>query len=276
MDFYGTPPVRPLHTAGTEIEFVDQHQYLGIWLDAQLSLKTHVALLEKRVSARTNILRTLTSYSSGATHKVKRMFYTHAIRSLIDYSAPCLIIASQHHIQKLEVLQNQSLRLILSAPRWTKVLNMRAECQLTSIQNRITTLAASHIAKMAHSPRQTTPPDKALYAAERDPWLFTKRTWAREAAAALTKANITRTIRDKGKEAYHPGFSPPPPWRPPLPNIQESWLQLPKSAYNPHVLRAESLNHIGPLIGAHERSLYTDGSVDQITGAAGATLVCEG
>ena len=224
--------------------------------------------------ARTNILRSIARYNDGASYAVKRAFYTHAIRSLIDYSAPCLITASPNSIQRLEKLQNQSLRLILSAPKWSKILNLRAESQLPSIHNRITALTSSLIAKMAHSPRPSTQPAKVLAAAERDPTLFTRRTWAREAAVSITEARVMQIIRAKGKDVSHPDYSPAPPWCPPLPNIQDEWLTNSKSTYNPHVLRAESLSLLGPLTEAHEITIYTDRSVEHDTGAAGAAFVC--
>ena len=78
-----------------------------------------------------------------------------------------------------------SLRLILSAPMWTKVFNLRAEARLPSIDERIKTITTSLIAKMAHTFRPSIPLGKVFAASERDPLLFTKKTWAREATAAL-------------------------------------------------------------------------------------------
>ena len=103
-----------------------------------------------------------------------------------------------------------------------------------------------------------------------------KKTWAREAAATLEEAGVTQIIRIKGKDSPYPAYSPAPPWRPPLPDINDDWLERPKVTYNSHVLRAESLSHLGPLSGAHDLTIYTDGSVEQDTGAAGAAFVCGG
>ncbi|MPC81644.1 hypothetical protein E2C01_076272 [Portunus trituberculatus] len=59
---------------------------------------------------KTNILRANTSYDSGASYNVKRTFYTHAIRALIDYSAPYLVTASPAQVKQLETLQNNALQ----------------------------------------------------------------------------------------------------------------------------------------------------------------------
>lgn len=149
MAFRGPRPNATLITAEVAIDWVRSHQYLGVWVNRHLTLQTQVNYLKSRITARTNILKAITSYASGASHRIKRTFYTHAIRSLDDYSAPCVISATPEYISQLEVLQNQSLRLILSAPRWTKVVNLRAEAQLTALSDRITQLITTLIAKMA-------------------------------------------------------------------------------------------------------------------------------
>ena len=274
MLFGGRKPDHPLATGGHDVDWVKEHQYLGVLLDSQLTLRKHVNKLQDRVLARTNVLRSMTRHSDGASFAVRRAFYTHAIRSIIDYSSPCLVLASTAAIGRLEKLQNKSLRLILSAYDWTKLINLRLEARIPSIESRIKTLTASLVAKMAHSPRPSTPPEKVFAAADRDPTLFNDRTWARKAAAALVDTKMATCIREKGTDTPHPDYSPPPPWRPLLPSIKYDWLKHPKSAYHPQALQAESLNHLRPLSEEHEVTIYTDGSVEQDTGAAGAAMVC--
>ena len=274
MFFKGKKPDRPLTTGGHEVAWVEEHQYLGVHLDSQLTLQGHVNVLQDRMLARTNVLRSMTSHSDGASLAVRRAFYTHAIRSIVDYSSPCLVLASTAAIEKLEKMQNKSLRLILSARNWTKLINLRLESRIPSIESRIKTLTASLVAKMSHSPRPSTPPEKVFAAADRDPNLFTAKTWARGAAAALVDTRVVTSIREKGTDAPDPAYSPPPPWRPLLPEIEHNWLQHPKATYHPQALQAECLSRLRPLSAAHDLTIYTDGSVDQDTGAAGAAMVC--
>ncbi|KAK8385117.1 hypothetical protein O3P69_012125 [Scylla paramamosain] len=56
----------------------------------------------------------------GASFTVLRMFYIQAIRSIIQYAAPCITIAKDTNIAGLEVIQNKALRLILWTPPWTR------------------------------------------------------------------------------------------------------------------------------------------------------------
>ncbi|MPC68460.1 hypothetical protein E2C01_062662 [Portunus trituberculatus] len=87
------------------------------------------------MTSRLNILKAITSYASGASCNAKRVFYAVAywIRSLVDYSVPCLIAASPALLNETQLIQNQARRLIASVPRWTKVLNLKAETQMVAI-----------------------------------------------------------------------------------------------------------------------------------------------
>ncbi|MPC45267.1 hypothetical protein E2C01_038962 [Portunus trituberculatus] len=79
------------------------------------------------------------------------------------------------------------------------------------LATRVADLTASLIVKLAQSPTPATPPAKAIVVAKQDPTLFNKRKLAQEAATALTKARITQTILEKGKDTTHLAFSPDPP-----------------------------------------------------------------
>lgn len=138
------------------------------------------------------VLRSITGFDDGASYRVKR-----AIRSLVDYSAPCLIFASPALLKRLNITQNQALRLIFSISRWTKVLNLRAKAQLPSLHHQVCQLTA----KMAHSPLPYSARKRVLTSANYDPVLFPK-TWACCAPASLSATNVTDVIRDK--EAYNP------------------------------------------------------------------------
>ncbi|XP_045117656.1 uncharacterized protein LOC123508188 [Portunus trituberculatus] len=274
MAFGGAIPDAPLTTGIAQVGWVESHQYLGVWIDRHLTLRKQVETLKDRMLSRTNILKAIASNACGASFRVKRSFFTHAIRSLVDYSAPCLTAASPALIETLDKAQNQALRVILSAPRWTKVLNLRMEAQLVAIKHRIPQLSATLIGKMAASARPYIAPGKVFSTLGQDPHLF-RHTWARGSAAAVTSCGVADTIRDKGQDSPHPDYTPAPPWSPPL-TISSDWLSLPKSSLHPAALKAEALGHLTPLTHTHDTIIYTDGSVDQASGAAGAALVTEG
>ncbi|KAG0720026.1 WD repeat-containing protein 81 [Chionoecetes opilio] len=108
MAFGCDAPHAPLYMLDTPLSWVTSHQYLGIWLDNRLNLRTHVAYLQERENSRISVLRAITGLKGGASCQVKRTFYIHAIRSLLDYSAPCLISLTNTLHQKLEATQNST------------------------------------------------------------------------------------------------------------------------------------------------------------------------
>ncbi len=71
-------------------------------------------------------MRFITATESGADLRVLKTFYLQARRIIIDYAAPLLATIHPAQIEHLEKLQNEALRIMLGAPRWTKVCNMRA------------------------------------------------------------------------------------------------------------------------------------------------------
>ncbi|KAG0705396.1 putative protein in type-1 retrotransposable element R1DM [Chionoecetes opilio] len=116
MTFGCDAPRAPLYILDTLLAWVTSHQYLGIWLDNRLNLRTHVAYLQERENSRISVLRAITGLKGGASFQVKRTFYIHAIHFLLDYSAPCLISLTNTLHQKLEATQNSALRVIINAP----------------------------------------------------------------------------------------------------------------------------------------------------------------
>ena len=58
--------------------------------------------------------------------------------------------------------------------------------------------------------------------------------------------------------------------------IHDNWLSTPKAQHIAPALRATAPSHLTPLTLSHDITLYTDGSVDPITGAAGVAFISEG
>ncbi len=213
MAFGVATPDALLTTAGKAVEWLQTHQYLGVWLDSKLTLDTQIQCLKSRLATRTNVLRAMTSHTSGASYMVKLAFYTHTIRSLVNYSASCLITAPPALIKKLKCFQNESFRLTVSAPRLTKIenQNLRAEAQIKSVAHRLLQLTATLVAKMSVHSRHRTIPDKVLAELKQDP-VFFKQTWTRVAATALNRTGVAVTVQQKGRDIPHPGQVAPPPW----------------------------------------------------------------
>ncbi|XP_076029819.1 uncharacterized protein LOC143018344 [Oratosquilla oratoria] len=137
------------------LDWVHQYQYLGVWIDERLTFQRELTYLKERLKARTTVMRAMTGKALGATHRVLRTFYVHAVRSLVDYAAPALINVATAKLEDLEPCQNAAARIILGAQPWTKIVNLRMEASLPSLTSRVRRLEVDFLAKLVQSPRIT-------------------------------------------------------------------------------------------------------------------------
>ena len=178
-------PERPFQIAGQGLAFTTTHQYLGLWLDSHLRFGTQVRYLRERVASRTNILRALSVHNTGASHRVLRAFYTHAIRSIVDYCAPCLCSLSPALTKKLEVAQNDALRVILGAPPWARLTNLRLESGFPSLHHRILARTSTVAGKFIKQQPRSTVSTMLLHAFNRPPQTTPDGDWVHDAADAV-------------------------------------------------------------------------------------------
>ena len=86
--------------------------YLGVTLDRQLNLKTHVENVQKKASKRLNLIKRLASTNWGADKMTLRSLYLGYVRSVLDYNIVLQNSCSKATKQSLDKIQNHALRLI--------------------------------------------------------------------------------------------------------------------------------------------------------------------
>ena len=91
----------PLTLGYNNIEWVTQHQILGIWFDKQLTFTKEVDYLRERTRGRLSAMRFMQGIHKGAKYNILKTFYTHAVRSIVDYAAPALINLNDRQAEKL-------------------------------------------------------------------------------------------------------------------------------------------------------------------------------
>lgn len=270
--FNSAPPEHPLFIGNNIIDFVPSHQYLGVWLDTHLNFNRHINYLRERLDTRLAVLKSIGGIKGGSSHRVRRLFFTHAVRSLVDYCAPCLAALPDSSLARLETKQNIALRSILGAPPWTKSINLRAELTLPPLKSRVSQMTATLVSKMHSSSTCHTAAAKIVNAAYRDWRLPSKHAWKHAAGEILRQTNVLYPIHRKGQDLPHPAYSPPPPWNPTFRNITGPWLPDSKASLPQPILKQMTLEKTNPLAAQHDMIIYTDGSVDQQTGCAGAAF----
>ena len=111
-------------------------KFLGMVLDQALTWKDHVEYLVEKCQKRINILKLLTGSKWGADKETMVILYKTLIRSMLDYGSVIYHSASKTTMQKLDVIQSQSLRLCCGALKCTPVGALEVECGVSPLELR--------------------------------------------------------------------------------------------------------------------------------------------
>ncbi len=126
----------------TMLENVNFEKFLGVIIDKHLSLKHHIDKTSKIIA----LLKGIRKY---LPHQNRLMFYKTFIQPHIDY---CSTIWGQSpHIYRIHILQNISLRLIMTLPKLTYSAPLFKECQFIPIQDRVKFRTVTMVYKTLYS-----------------------------------------------------------------------------------------------------------------------------
>ncbi|KAK3883683.1 hypothetical protein Pcinc_012003 [Petrolisthes cinctipes] len=196
-----------------DLQATSAHQYLGVLLDQRLTFRPHVRYVRDRMQALIKVLQLLSWRGFGASVPVKKHFYTAAIRSVSDYSAPCLPGINHAQVHQLEVAQREALRAILAVPRWIRIKVICEECGLPSIHRRILAQATLAMIKNLRCWPFTPLASQLRHAFQRPLNIRPDGDWVH------ANANAARTLQIKEdlwlqRDLPANDYQPTPPWEP--------------------------------------------------------------
>lgn len=246
--------------------------YLGVRLDSRLTFAPYVTALKERVRTRTHVMRALTRVEGGASDRVLRLFYVQAVRSCVDYAAPCLMTLPAEALQPLEVAQHAALRLVASAPVWTKCVCLRAEVGICSVATRMRQLATSHLATLLRRAEAGPLRRSVVQALHQDPLLFHRGLWSQVAADVIRATNMSSVFLAP-PDLPHPEYLTPPPWSDAPFSSTITPLSQPKATYTKRALATAAAERIRDAEIPGAAVYYTDGSVETQSGTVGAAWV---
>ena len=195
------------------IQWVTQHQVLGIWLDNQLNFNKEIDHLRQITKGRNSALKHIKGKDKGAKLHIARTFYIQAVRSIVDYAAPTLIKLGDSQISKLEVIQNDAMRAMLRAPMWTRICNLQMEAQLPPLYLRTRQMALHSAIKLMCS-NQNTLVTTRLQQSLRN-WQQGGATWCSEIAKIASNYGLNKDIINKAIDQPYPQYIIQPPWNEP-------------------------------------------------------------
>jgi len=89
-----------------QVNFDDSVRFLGVFLDSDLSWKSHIRYIEKKCAQRMYVLR-----RSVTTNEQFATIYSTLIRTLIEYAAPSFVGLSKEDARRLQRIQNRCLKI---------------------------------------------------------------------------------------------------------------------------------------------------------------------
>lgn len=119
----------------TELEIVEHMTYLGVTIDNQLKFNKHIDVIVKKIAKKIGFLARIGQNLSCWS---RTLIYHTIIQPHFDYCSSILFMTGETQIQRLQLLQNRSMRVILQCNKYTPIVQMFDILKFTSVRNRIT------------------------------------------------------------------------------------------------------------------------------------------
>jgi hypothetical protein len=125
---------------GKFLEWLPWVKYLGVILDSKLLLSKNIENNVAKAGKAMKILFPLLKKNSCLPLKPKLTLYRSCIRPILTYACPVFANAAKTHLNKLQVLQNKNLRMVLNAPFRTRIQTLHKKASMPTISEFITKL----------------------------------------------------------------------------------------------------------------------------------------
>ena len=222
-------------------------KYLGLWFDDKLTWKVHIFHLLRSCNSRLNLLKKVSGTKFGAHRTTLLQMYNTLIRSKLDYGSSIYATASKTLLQKLNILENQALRIATGTLRSTPISSLHVDCNQIPLHLHRKYRAISHLIQITtveNLPLHTSSPIPltAPYAAS---------NFHHSVRAQLDDLNIQLPPMD------YSYIAAVPPWVDSVVIIRQHMEHLSKES-PPNIVKL----HFNELLQTYPQStvLYTDGS----------------
>jgi hypothetical protein len=124
--------------SGKTLEWLPWVKYLGVVLDSKLLLSKNIEYNVAKAGRAMKILFPLLKKNSCLSLKPKLTLYRSYIRPILTYACPVFANAAKTHLNKLQVLQNKNLRMVLNAPFRTRIQTLHKKTNMPTISEFMT------------------------------------------------------------------------------------------------------------------------------------------
>ena len=109
--------------------------------------------MSERAYGRLNLLRAMSGISRKHNPTLLSQLYNSIIRSIFEYSSVCIVNAANVHLQKLQVIQNEALRIVLKVPAYIPIATMNDSGNQKNIREHLCIVAKERIQRLCESSR---------------------------------------------------------------------------------------------------------------------------
>ena len=117
-----------------------------------MSFAPHVTNIVTKCRPRLNALRPLTGTTFGQHKETLTIVYKQYIRSIIDYASPAWHPAlSNTQLNKLQIIQNTALRIILGSTQTTHINHLHSEAKVLTIRQHLDMRGTQFLASVTNN-----------------------------------------------------------------------------------------------------------------------------
>jgi Reverse transcriptase (RNA-dependent DNA polymerase) len=137
--------------SNTVLEWQPVVKYLGVILDSKLLMRQNIEQNIEKARKASCVLYPLLKRNSPVPTNSKITLYRSYIRPILTYACPVFSNAAKSHIEKLQVVQNKNLRMVLNVPYRTRISYLHTRANIPTVKNYITKLTEGFYKQSAKS-----------------------------------------------------------------------------------------------------------------------------
>ncbi|CAF4431794.1 unnamed protein product [Rotaria sp. Silwood2] len=127
------------------IQPTNSTRYLGIIIDKTLNWRSHIHHIESKIAGRISSLRFLSKASYQLNDKIMLNIFKSIARTILVYGYPILLQANDKIWERLQIIQNKSIRAALGLPIYTSVEYIHQITNVPKIKEYAVSLLQRHI-----------------------------------------------------------------------------------------------------------------------------------
>ena len=135
------------------IPIANEITYLGVVFDSRLTWEQQIKRISERAHSRLNLLRAMASLSQRHNPTLLYRLYNSTIRSIFEYSGVCIVSAAASHLRKLQLIQNEALRIILKVPSYIPIATMNDGANQKDVRDHLREIAGHRIQRLIENSR---------------------------------------------------------------------------------------------------------------------------